>query len=71
MYKAQSTLHLLPNINLLLFPFVLLTDLLLISLNQLQLLDVEFLQENSVTMNEIINFKAIEQKKEFKTWISR
>jgi hypothetical protein len=42
--KRAISLHFLPNFNLLLFPFILLSYLLFLSFDKLQLLNVEFLQ---------------------------
>ena len=52
--KVNHYLHLLAQFDLLLFSFMLLPDLLLLSLNQLKLLDIKFLKKtNRLTNNEI------------------
>jgi len=45
--KEQRKLHFLSNFNLALFPLIFLSDLLLLSFNQLKLLDIEFLHEET------------------------
>lgn len=64
--KAQRKLHFLSNFNLALFPLIFLSDLLLLSFNQLKLLDIEFLHEETKKKNRRItlprgsNFNAMQ-----------
>lgn len=56
--KAQRKLHFLSNFNLALFPLIFLSDLLLLSFNQLKLLDIEFLHEETKKKKKQENYIA-------------